>query len=519
MSQVQFGGSTPGGALNQLLIADDIQPGDEPSYQLCKTVFTYHPLGGKIAEKPIAMAQSKPRELRVHNGPEADIIDAFKKEWNHLCCDTHIFNTMRLSRVYGITSVAMLVEGFPTDKPVDYKEIWKKNISFNVFDPLNTAGSLVLDQNPNSMDFMKPTGWIAVQGKKYHPSRNVTVMNEDPIYISYTQSAFGFVGRSVYQRILFPLKSFIQTMKTNDLVAVKSGVIIAKFKQAGSIIDNVMLKMFGIKRQVVKEASTYNVISVDVDEKIETLNMQNLDGAFKLARTNILNDIAAGADDMPAVLLNQETFAEGFGEGTEDAKAVAQYIDRIRTKMQPLYEFFDRIVMHRAWNPEFYKTIQARHEKYKNLSYEAAFYEWVNSFSSFWPSFLDEAPSKKVEIDDVKLRAVIAYLQVLLPSLDPENKVLAIKWACDNVNELRQMFGSMLRFDWAELEKYLESLPPPDADQAAGEGGRKMPSMRKPMADSVEILTPVQDPIAQLETAMKRYLLTPPKSGRVVRSH
>ena len=75
------------------------------------------------------------------------------------------------------------------------------------------------------------------------------------------------------------------------------------------------------------------------------------------ARKNILENIALSSD-MPAKLLNNETFAEGFGEGTEDAKVVAQYIDRIRTKMQPLYDFFDRIVMYRAWNPDFYKTMK-----------------------------------------------------------------------------------------------------------------------------------------------------------------
>ncbi|WP_245168482.1 hypothetical protein [Enterobacter roggenkampii] len=38
----------------------------------------------------------------------------------------------------------------------------------------------------------------------------------------------------------------------------------------------------------------------------------------------------AAAADMPAIILNSETFAQGFGEGTEDARAVAVYIDNIR---------------------------------------------------------------------------------------------------------------------------------------------------------------------------------------------
>ena len=37
--------------------------------------------------------------------------------------------------------------------------------------------------------------------------------------------------------------------------------MIAKIKQASSIIDNVMVKLFGLKREVVEAAKNYGVIS------------------------------------------------------------------------------------------------------------------------------------------------------------------------------------------------------------------------------------------------------------------
>jgi hypothetical protein len=61
---------------------------------------------------------------------------------------------------------------------------------------------------------------------------------------------------------------------------------------------------------------------------------------------------------MPAKILEEETFAEGFGEGTEDAKYIARFINRFRVSMNPRYQFFDKIVQYRAWNKDFYKTIQ-----------------------------------------------------------------------------------------------------------------------------------------------------------------
>ena len=43
-----------------------------------------------------------------------------------------------------------------------------------------------------------------MQGQQYHPSRARICLNEMPVYLGYTNSAFGYVGRSVYQRALFP---------------------------------------------------------------------------------------------------------------------------------------------------------------------------------------------------------------------------------------------------------------------------------------------------------------------------
>ena len=463
MGEINIQGSGLGNALNELLTCQDIVPGDQPSYQTCKTIYLYHPLGAKMAESPIRMAQSQQREISVPDSPEDRIRDQFLKEWAAIGADEIIFNAMTLARVYGISTIALLAECVNADKPVDMKKLYELSIAFSVFDPLNTAGSLVLNQDPNAIDFMKVTS-VSVSGVPYHRSRTVTIMNEKPVYISYTSSAFGFVGRSVYQRGLFPLKSFIQSMITDDLVTKKAGVFIAMLKTAGAIIDKIMAASAAMKRLFVQQATNGNVISIGVDEKIETLNMQNIDGAYGMARKNILENIAVSAD-MPAKLLNSETFAEGFGEGTEDAKHVAGYIDGIRRKMEPLYAFMDRIVMYRAWNPEFYETIQSEFPAYKSVSYDQAFYKWRNSFAAVWPSLLTEPDSEKVKTDDVKLKAIIAVVEVFGPMLDPENKATLLAWAQDNMNENKMMFQSPLFLDTEAIKDY----EPPQPMQEPGQ--------------------------------------------------
>lgn len=466
MSEITVNGSAIGTQLQSLLMCDAIVPGAETSYQIAKTIYLYHPLGGKMVDAPISMAQSQQRKISIPNSPEERVREQFEAEWSRIGADKHIANTRRMSRIYGIGSVIFGAVEKPTDQPIDPFEFPKIEMYFNVLDPLNTAGSLVLNQDPNSPDFQKHLA-IRVAGQAYHRSRACVMLNEEPVYIAYTQSAFGYVGRSVYQRALFPLKSFVQSMITDDLVTRKAGVLVAKVKPAGSITDRSMLQMLGIKRNFVKEAENNNVISVAPEEDIASLDLQNLDGAAGYARKNVLENIAVSAD-MPAKMLNSETFAEGFGEGTEDAKNVARYIDRERVTMKPLYDFFDNIVMFRAWNEEFYATIQNEFpEEYGGVDYKTAFYRWKNSFAAEWPSLLTEPDSEKAKSEDVKLKAIIATMEVLLPTLDPENKARLIDWAASNMNANKMLFSDPLNLDMDAFREYVPPTASPE--DAAGQ--------------------------------------------------
>jgi Protein of unknown function (DUF1073) len=467
MSQFAVNGSATGSALQNILMADDIVPGSAPSYQACKEIFLYHPLGRKMAEGPVAKAQSQARAISVPDSPEDRVVTQFRAQWVRDQADKHIRDVCTLARVYGVSSLALMCDKVEPEKPVPYEKLHELSISFSVFDPLNTAGSLVLNQNTDAMDFMKVAN-IAVNGKRFHPSRASVTMNEQPVYIAYTTSAFGFVGRSVYQRALFPLKTFLQTMLTDDLVTVKAGVLVAKLQSPGSIVDNLMSKLFGLKRDLIKQAATGNVLSVGHDDAIESLNFQNLEGPAAMARTNVLKNIATAAD-MPAVMLENETLTEGFGEGSEDAKIIANYIDGIRRWMEPQYQFMTRIIQHRAWTPGFYETIQADFPEWKAVDYRTAFYRWVNSFQAEWPSLLTEPESERTKVDETKLKAIVSMLEVLLPRLDPENRATLIQWAADNFNDLKLLFTNPLVLDSTLIAEYQ-----PQAEDAGESGGGPM---------------------------------------------
>lgn len=469
MATLTVNGSGMGNQLQTLMMIPEIKPGEDPSYGACKAVLLYHPLGQKMTEAPVKMAQSKDRIITIPGAPEERLIKAYQEEWKRLGATKHIRNCMKLSRTYGIASVAMGVKGEAnSDKPIAPMELHKLPIYFNIYDPLNTAGSLVLNQDPNAPDFQKKMNGIRVGNQVFHPSRTCIVLNEDPVYIAYTNSAYGFVGRSVYQRAWYPLKSYIKTMVTDDMVATKAGLLVAKIKQPGSIASQLMSKAMAFKRNLLKDAETDNVLNIGDEDSVESLDLKNLEDPARFARDNILKNIATSSD-MPAALLDQETFARGMAEGTEDAKTIAQYIDGLREDMEALYDYFDRICMLRAWNPEFYALLQSEIPEYKQIGYETAVYSWMNSFQAEWPNFLDEPDSDKVKTEEAKFKSLREICDSIMPHIPQGEKARMIQWVADNINTSKTMFPVPLELDGVEIANYEPPVFMPDQPKERGD--------------------------------------------------
>lgn len=482
-------GSAPGSALMQLLAAGDLAPGDSPSYEMCKIIYLYHPLGAKIAEGPIKKAQSQDRIIVVADEPD-EVVAAFQKEWMDLLIDRVILATVTQARVYAQTTLGIITDDADQSLPLIYKDLWKKVIAWNVWDPLNTSGSVIGNQIPTAIDFQKH-GDIRVQGKDYHRSRTITVVNEQPIYLAWTTSAYGYTGRSVYQRILFPLKTFVQTMLTDDLVTIKAGVIVAKFKIVSSVIDNIQKWATGFKRALIKLAVLGGVISLNPEEDIASLDLTNLAEPMKMARDNSLKNIAMGSD-MPALMLEDETLTEGFGEGTEDAKVIAKYVDKVRKDMDQIYAFCTQVVQYRAWSPVFYESMKAKYPAQIKEDFDTTFMRWKNKFTATWPNLLVEPDSEKSKAQKVAQEAWVSAMEVLLPKLDPTNTATTVIWFVDMINKQKELFPVPLVLDAQKLEEHAEqqeeqALQLAAAGAAGGESGEdEEPKPPKPIHDSAD---------------------------------
>lgn len=397
--------------LSRLL--EEVVPGDEPSYEMCKLLYTTHPIGTKIIEAPLQLVFSQQRT--ISGVPEA-VKKQFETAWLNASCDPVIKNTMRLSKMTGVATLAELSEGV-----------------YNVFDSLNTAGSFAGNLEPLSPQFLK-TPSVRVQDRVFGPGECIVLHNGPPVYLDYVASGYGYTGRSVYHAAIFDLQSYLDVMHANRLIAQKAGVLVAKIKTMGAAVTGVMQQLSGLKRNLLKEARTYSVLQVGSEDEVESLNLQHATESANGSKESILDSIAS-AVGMPAIILKSETLAQGLGgSGAEDSKVIANYVSEERTAIEPLYRFLVPRIQKLAWTPEFYASFQATDPEYADIPFETAFYEWIESFIYAWPDFLREQKSEKAKAAEATMNLVEKTFNLLNGTVSPDDRRMLCQYVMDTVN-------------------------------------------------------------------------------------
>jgi len=456
------------GALIEILDKDEIQPGSDVGYELCKLIWQFHPLGGKLVEKPIDMAMCKPRRYILDTDPDERVKKRFEDAMKSAGIVDKVKNFFYVSRCYGAAAIGIGSIDGNNAEPLGTFDLREEDLFINVFDPLNAAGSMVTSQDPNSPNFQAADQTLTINSQPWHSSRTLTIFHGAPIYLEYQNSAYGYTGRSVFQRCLYPLKSYISTMIANNLVAQKAGLIVAKTEQNGSIASGLVALATRMKRRMLQEARTNDVVSIGTEDSVESLNLQNIDGALKQARDNIIADVAT-ASDVPAQLLKEEAFAQGFSDGKEDSKAISQYVDGVRQDIEPVMQFFEKKVMYIAWTREFYESLRSEFPDIITESYEDTFYTWQNEFRAEWQELVEESPDARREADKLVVDGAIQLFNAIAPHLDPESKAAAVTWLTDVSNATKTYEDTPLIVDEDKIASYVPPTPG-FGDGADGDG-------------------------------------------------
>ncbi|KWB16516.1 hypothetical protein WL32_28305 [Burkholderia cepacia] len=369
------------------LVEEVIEPDSGLSYQLAKQIYLQHPMGQRIVDGVINLAFSQERTI---TGIPDDAKRAFTDAWAAHRADTAIKNVARHARIFGVGTLVDLGDG-----------------SFKIYDPLLTAGSLVGNLDPLAKDFLNPSDPV-VQGTEFNGTNSIVVRNAASMYLAYSQSAMSYAGRSVYFNMLGLLASFLVSCDVDTLVLRKAGVLVAKTKSQGSAMNRLSQWWQKRKASMVRRAMNGNVLAIEVEESIETLNLQNTSDAMTTARNNVISNIAT-ALDAPAVILKNDVLTNGFGEGSEDSKIIAQYVERYRGELEHLFDWMTPRIQALAWTAEWYASFQLANPAYASISYASAIGYWKNQMKSKWPNFLVEPDSEKVKREE---SAFNAYMQI-----------------------------------------------------------------------------------------------------------
>ena len=144
--------------------------------------------------------------------------------------------------------------------------------------------------------------------------------------------------------------------------------------------------------------------------------------------------MAAG---MPAKLPNREEMVGGMAEGSEDAKQIARYIDRVRIEMEPAYSFFDRIVQLPRLVARLLQNHPARFRTYRKVTLTRPRSMPGDGFSATWPNLLAEPDSERMKSEETRFKSVVALVQCCRRCFDPANKASVVAWAADEINSRR----------------------------------------------------------------------------------
>jgi len=79
---------------------------------------------------------------------------------------------------------------------------------------------------------------------------------------------------------------------------------------------------------------------------------------------------------------------------------------------------------------------------------------WQNAYKADWTSLMEEPPSEKVKVADIKIKSINEVLRTVLPVIDPQNRATLIQWAQDNINEMEDLFESSLNLDPDLISEY-----------------------------------------------------------------
>lgn len=370
------------------------------TYQECKSIYRYWPLGKRIASQLPNFAMSAPREIIVKDAP-VDVIEQFNKTADSVNLDKQIRKCSIYARIYGLAAMYIACENVNADKNLTQKDVISNRIAFNILDPLNIS-SVNVDQDASSMFYQK-VKHITINGNINVGSRRATVVfNDIPLYLKFNPSTFSFSGASVYQNMTGLIKSWNRAIISLERMSTKAGSIIVKGKDR-SHTSGVSMGAISKNLSLIRDMQNDGIANIGEGEVefFQLTGMQDIDTLVNSLNTALMMALS----DTPSAILLDKNLSNGFNDGSEDMKAIIMAVDNFRKLvLSPLYDFADPFVMYKAWDDEFVERIKEEYPSdYRGMSNVEIVQSWVEGFSFEWGNLYPEPEKDKIETNSAKL--------------------------------------------------------------------------------------------------------------------
>lgn len=364
------------------------------SYDECKDIYLHWPLGKRVVTSLTNFALSAKRDISFNDLPiqcvklYEDTLDSFKVV-------QIVKQAGNYARMYGMSAIFVAHKKVKPNKPLSYDDLNPNDLSFNVLDPLNLAG-IQINQDPTSVAYQKVTK-VIVNGQNVHPTRILILFNDIPLYLRWIPSTYSWGSPSVFENMKSLIKSWNRCVIALERMATKAGSIIVKHRDS-AVLNSITVRAAEATLDQIRNMQNDGIASLEKDASIELFNLTGCDVVDSIIeQMNKL--ILLALADTPSNILLDKNLAEGFAEGSEDAKVMTMAIDSFRERsLTPAYKFLDFYLLRTCFRQNTISQLKADfHNDLKTVDSSSLKEKILQGYSWEYGSLIPEKDSEKAQ--------------------------------------------------------------------------------------------------------------------------
>lgn len=372
------------------------------TYEECRDIYRYWPLGKRVASALPDFAMSAPRKFFVKDAPE-EVNSKLLETANEMEIDQIVKKATLYARIYGLSALFVTQQGNKkVEDPLTHKDIQNNGVVFNVLDPLSMGGSIQIDNDPLSSTFSKPID-IKIRGNSVHTQRVEILYNDIPLYYKFNPSSFSFSGPSIYQNMTLLIRAWNRGIIALQRLATKAAAMVKTTKESANVTgfsQTAAAKNLELIRSMENDGIA-SLRSGDTIEFFTLTGVQEVDTIIQQLNTGLMMALS----DTPSGILLDKNLSVGLNDGSEDMKAILMAVDNFRLRMlKPLYLFTDKFLCYKAFSFEFIKEmIDEYPDLYRGKKENEVLTEWCQNYSFDWGELYPQSDGEKADTEGKRL--------------------------------------------------------------------------------------------------------------------